>query len=119
MEWGGRYYGALMNIEVKGKGMDVGDALRGHITNALSEHLTHYFERSLDAHVTVSKQNSAFTVDMTAHVPGEILAASGEAEDAYAAYDMAQAKLLTQVKKYKSKLTDHHKDEVPSKVISA
>ncbi len=108
-----------MNIDVKGKGMDVGDALRGHIMSTLSEHLTHYFERSLDAHVTVSKQNSAFTVDVTAHLPGEILAATGEADDAYAAYDMAQTKLLTQVKKYKSRMTDHHKDEVPSKVISA
>lgn len=100
-----------MNIDVKGKGMDVGDALRGHITTALSEHLTHYFDRSLDAHVTVSKQNSAFTVDVQAHVPGEILVASAEGDDAYAAYDEAQVKLLTQVKKFKSRLKDHHKDD--------
>lgn len=108
-----------MNIDVKGKGMDVGEALRGHITNKLSEHLTHYFERSLDAHVTVSKQNAMFIADVTAHVPGEILAASAEADDAYAAYDLAEGKLMTQVKKYKSRMKDHHKDDVSSKAVSA
>ena len=113
-----------MNITVKGKGMDVGDALRGHMSDSLNEHLKRYFDRSLDVHVTVSKQASVFNVDLAVHVPGEILTAHAEAEDAYAAYDAASAKLFVQVKKHKSRVRDHHKDDpahndVADKAVSA
>jgi len=99
-----------MNITVKGKGMDVGDALRSHITTALSEHLTRYFDRSLEAHVTVAKGAAGFEVNLALHVPEQILAAHGEAAKAYGAYDAAAIKLFAQVKKHKSRVRDHHKE---------
>lgn len=100
-----------MQITVKGKGMDVGEALTGHITQSLNEHLKRYFDRSLDVHVTATKQADEFTFDLALHVPGEILPAHGQADDAYAAFDIAADKLYAQVKKYKSRLRDHHKDD--------
>jgi len=109
-----------MQIDVKGKGIDVGDALRSYITDALTDHLTRYFDRSLDAHVTVSKQGSAFHVDLALHVPGEILASQGEATDPHIAYDLAADKLFAQVKKHKSRVRDHHKDDgMANKAVSA
>ncbi len=108
-----------MNINVTGKGMSVGEALTTKITENLDEHLKRYFERSMDAHVVVAKEHSAFAVDITAHVPGEVMKASAEADDAYAAYDAASTKLFAQVRKHKSKMTDHHRDAVPGKSISA
>ncbi len=100
-----------MQIFIKGKGIDVGDALRTHVTDALTDHLQRYFDRSMDAHVTLSKEHSAFQMDIALHVPGEILAAQAEAADPYAAYDAAAHKLFTQVKKHKSRVRDHHKDD--------
>jgi putative sigma-54 modulation protein len=50
-------------------------------------------------------------MDIALHVPGEILAAQAEAPDAYAAYDAAAHKLFAQVKKHKSRMRDHHKDD--------
>lgn len=97
-----------MHITVKGKGMDIGDALRAHVTDSLNDHLKRYYDRSLDVHVTVSKQASMFNVDLALHVPGDVLAAHGDADDAYAAYDLAAGKLFAQVKKHKSRLRDHH-----------
>lgn len=108
-----------MNITIKGKGMDVGEALSTHMSNSLNEHLKRYFDRSLDVHVTVSKQASNFNVDLAVHVPGEILAAHADADDAYAAYDSAADKLFAQVKKHKSRVRDHHKDAAPHKAVSA
>jgi len=100
-----------MDITIKGKNVHVGDALQTHITKALSDHLTRYFDRSLEAHATLSKEAGEFTVDLALHVPGEILAAHASAEDPYVAYDAASAKLFAQVKKYKSRIRDHHKED--------
>jgi ribosomal subunit interface protein len=108
-----------MNITVKGKGVDVGDALRSHITNTLANHLQRYFDRSLEAQAVVGKDGGEFAIDLSLHVPGEVLAASGAGADAYDAYAQAEEKLIAQVKKHKSRVRDHHKDENPSKAISA
>lgn len=97
-----------MQITVKGKGLDIGDALRAHVTDSLNDHLKRYYDRSLDVHVTVSKQASAFNVDLAVHVPGDVLAAHADSEDPYGAYDLASDKLFAQVKKHKSRLRDHH-----------
>jgi ribosomal subunit interface protein len=100
-----------MQITVKGKGMDVGDALRSRITESLNDHLTRYYDRALEAHVTVHKEASVFNVDLALHVPGEVLAAHGDNADPYAAYDAAAHKLFAQVKKHKSRQKDHHSDD--------
>ena len=107
-----------MNIDITGKGMDVGQSLMGRITEHLNDHLTRYFDRSLDAHVVVSKEHSEFVVDITAHLPGEILKASGEDADAYAAYDVAAQKLFAQVRKFKSKIKDHHRADDAAKKVA-
>ncbi len=93
--------GTRMNITIKGKGLDVGDALRAHITDSLNTHLKRYYDQSMEIHATVSKQTNLFNISLALHVPGEILAASGEAEAPYAAYDLAADKLFAQVKKHK------------------
>lgn len=109
-----------MDITVKGKGMDVGDALRSHITEALTDHLTRYYDRSLETHVTVSKGAEGFNVDLALHVPGEVLAAHADAENPYAAYEGAAHKLFAQVKKHKSRTRDHKAhDGIAEKAVSA
>lgn len=109
-----------MQISVKGKGMDVGEALTTRITENLNDHLTRYYDRSLDAHATITKEGPGFVVHLELHVPGEVLSAHADNADAYAAYDAAAHKLFAQVKKHKSRQRDHHSaDVVAEKAVSA
>jgi ribosomal subunit interface protein len=109
-----------MQITIKGKGIDLGEALSNRITENLNDHLTRYYDKSLDAHATVSKDGASFTVHLELHVPGEILAAHGDDADPYTAYDTAAHKLFAQVKKHKSRQKDHHPDHgLAKKALSA
>jgi len=100
-----------MEITVKGKHLDIGDALRGHIEEQIETSVSKYFERAIDATVIISKEASAFRADISAH-PGRGILVQGhhQAADAYAAFDGAAARIAKQLRRYKRRLQDHHKN---------
>ena len=100
-----------MQLSVKGKQLDVGDALRSHIADSLERTLSKYFGKAIDAHVTLSPEAHLFRAVVTAHVGRNIqLEAQGEAGDAYAAFDTAAERLSKRLRRYKRRLRDHHKE---------
>jgi ribosomal subunit interface protein len=101
-----------MQISVSGKGVDVGDALRSHIENQLAEHVTKYIDRVTSIQVVVSREAHLFRVDITGNLgthSGQVVRSRGQLEEVYSAFDEALHKISKQLRRYKRKLTNHHK----------
>lgn len=106
-----------MQVQIAGKRIDVGEALRERIAYGLEDRVSKYFDRTGEAFVTVSKPGWAFSVDCSIHLPsGVTLQAHGEAEDAYQAFEDSLEKIEKRVRRYKRRLKDHHKnkDAIPA-----
>jgi ribosomal subunit interface protein len=102
-----------MQIHVSGKGVEVGEALRTHIEEQIEEHVKKYIDRVNSVHVVVSKEAHLFRVDITGNLgthAGFVIRSRGELEDVYAAFDEALQKVSKQLRRYKRKLTNHHKN---------
>jgi ribosomal subunit interface protein len=104
-----------MNLTVKGKNIDVGEALKAHIQSALENIFDKYFGDAIEASVVVAKQNHLFEVVMSAHVGRGIqLHSEASADQAYGAFDLAAEHLAKRLRRYKSRLRDHRRDVVQS-----
>ncbi|MBU0725876.1 MAG: ribosome-associated translation inhibitor RaiA [Alphaproteobacteria bacterium] len=109
-----------MQLTVKGKQIDVGDALRGHIDTTLNAEVDKYFGKALEASVVVSREGSMFRSDISVHVGRGIdVQASGEAGDAYIAFDNACDRVAKQLRRYKRRLKDHHKESTKGDFVPA
>jgi ribosomal subunit interface protein len=101
-----------MRIQVAGRQIDVGEALRTRIEGELSGSVGKYFGRATDAVVTVAKNGGAgVNVDCTVHLASGIsLQSEGHGGDAHSAFDDALTKLEKRVRRYKRRLKNHHAD---------
>lgn len=99
-----------MNLSVKGQHVDVGDALRAHIEEKLENIKSKYFNRVTDASVTFSKPAQyLFRASVLFHVGHDVkVQATSENHDAYAAFDEAVERVAKQLRRYKTRLRDHH-----------
>lgn len=111
-----------MTIRISGKGINVGDALRGRINERIDDVLTKYFDGRYSGHVTLSKDRAGFRTDCALHLDsGIMLEADGNAADAYASADLAMAMVEKRLRRYKSRLKDRHarKQEAAAADLSA
>lgn len=98
-----------MDISVKGKQMDVGEALRTHTEDTITTAVTKYFDRALDANVVYSKVASGFHVEITVHAGRGInVHGQGDGGEAYPALDAALERVAKQLRRYHRKLVNHH-----------
>ncbi len=100
-----------MQLTVKGKQLDVGEALRAHVTANLSTVTAKYFPRPIEATVVFSREKHRFRADVSVHAGRNVLLQSiGEADDPYRAFDGASAHMAKRLRRYKRRLVDdHHK----------
>ena len=97
-----------MRVQVSGKHVDVGDALRARITDELTAAIGKYFERGGDAEVVVSRDGHGFKVDCTVTLAtGQHLLSHGLGGDAHAAFSQTLAKIETRIRRYKQRLKSH------------
>lgn len=97
-----------MKLQIAGKHVDVGEALRTRIADELQASIGKYFERGGDAEVVVSRDGHAFRVDCTvALASGQGLQSHGLGSDAHTAFDTARAKIETRIRRYKRRLKSH------------
>lgn len=98
-----------MRVQVAGRHMDVGEALRTRITDELSAGISKYFNRATDAVVTVEKDGPGYGVDCVVHLASGIsLEVGGKGGDAHGAFSDALDKIEKRVRRYKSRLRNHH-----------
>jgi ribosomal subunit interface protein len=112
-----------MKLSVKGKQIDVGDALRTHVETQLQEIVAKYFGDSLDAQVTFSREAHMFRADIAVHAGrGILLQSNAAAPEPYPAFDAATTRLAARLRRYKNKLKHHHhesRDEVAAQIANA
>lgn len=99
-----------MQVQVTGKHMNVGDALRSRITDELSTSIGKYFDRGGAADVVVAQDGHDIRVDCRVRLAsGQNLESHGQASDAHAAFDVALEKIDTRIRRYKRRLKNHHR----------
>lgn len=97
-----------MQVQVSGKHVAVGEALKTRVTDELTTSIGKYFDRGGDAEVTVSKDGNSFRVDCDVRLAsGQHLYSHALAGDAHAAFDQALGKIQTRIRRYKHRLKDH------------
>jgi ribosomal subunit interface protein len=99
-----------MQVQVTGKHVDVGEALRSRVSDEISTSIGKYFDREGGgADVVVSREGHSFRVDCAVTLAsGQQLATHGLGGDAHVAFDVASAKMEKRIRRYKNRLKDHH-----------
>jgi ribosomal subunit interface protein len=97
-----------MQVQISGKHVDVGEALRARVSDEITLSIGKYFDRGGDADVVISKEGFAFRVDCSVKLAsGQQLISHGSGGDAHAAFDAALAKIETRIRRYKRRLKSH------------
>jgi len=100
-----------MQYQISGKQIDIGAALQAHVRDELGGILAKYAGRPTDAHVVFSKSGSEFLCESIVHLSTGLTAqATGRAHEIYAAFDSSGEKMDKQLRRYKRRLKDHHKE---------
>lgn len=100
-----------MRIQITGKHMDVGESLQAHVSQALLSIVEKYAERPTDATVVFSKRGSEFRSEATVHLSTGLTAqAHASAHEIYGAFEKCCEKMEKQLRRYKRRLKDHHKE---------
>jgi len=99
-----------MELAIHGKQMDVGEALRTHVTSRLEDINSKYFNRAIDVNVTFSPESHSFIkAHVSLRVGKDIMVQASAVEvNAYASFDSAAEKVAKQLARYKRRLRDHH-----------
>jgi ribosomal subunit interface protein len=97
-----------MTIQVTGKNLDVGEALRGYVQDRVHQTVQKYVGRPPSGHVRVEKEHGEFRTNCTIHLwQGLSLEAHGVAANAYQSADLACERLEKRVRRYKRRLRRH------------
>jgi len=97
-----------MQVQVSGKHVDVGDALRTRISEELLGSIGKYFGRGGDADVVLSRDGYGFRIDCAVTLAsGQKLQSHGLGGDAHGAFAQALAKIETRIRRYKRRLKSH------------
>ena len=99
-----------MTLQISGKNVDLGDALRARIDERLNEAVSKYFGGRFSGHVVLERDGPGYRVDGAIHLDtGVVLQASGRAHDPYACFDQAADHIEKRLRRYKRRLKDRHR----------
>jgi ribosomal subunit interface protein len=99
-----------MTIQVTGKNLDVGEALRSYVQERVVQTVEKFIGRAPTGHVRIEKEHGGFRTNCTIHLwQGMRLEAHGVAPDAYQSADLACERRLNR----------HGDGETPRKQTSA
>lgn len=100
-----------MRYQISGKQIEIGQALQTHVQDNLGSIAEKYAERPTDATVIFSRSGPEFACETTVHLStGLTASAKAHAHEIYAAFEATADKLEKQLRRYKRRLKDHHKD---------
>ncbi len=100
-----------MRYQISGRQIDIGEALSTHVQAELGEIVEKYAQRPTDANVTFSRDAHEHVCEAEIHLSTGLTAqARGHAGEIYAAFESCREKLDKQLRRYKRRLRDHHRD---------
>jgi ribosomal subunit interface protein len=101
-----------MQLTVRGKQLDVGDALRTHVAQTLDGLIGKYFGNPIEATVVLSREAHLLRAQISVHIGRGILLQSEAAADApYTAFDAAAEHMAKRLRRYKRRLRAHHRSD--------
>ncbi len=100
-----------MRYRISGKQIDIGAALQTHVQNELGEIVGKYAQRPTDANVIFSRSAHEYVCEVIIHLSTGLNAtAKAHATEIYASFEACCEKMEKQLRRYKRRLKDHHKD---------
>ncbi|MBA85835.1 ribosome hibernation-promoting factor, HPF/YfiA family [Thalassobius sp. S69A] len=110
-----------MRYQISGKQIDIGEALQTHVKEELGAAVQKYAERPTDANIIFSKSANEFVCEATVHLSTGLTAqAKAHAHEIYAAFDGCCEKMEKQLRRYKRRLKDHHRERAePVELLGA
>lgn len=100
-----------MKIIITGRHVGVTEAMKDY-ARTKAEKLLRFYERATSCRVTMDVSHLDHEVEMVVDVSrGVRLVGKAGAPDMYAACDLAEQKVAQQLRRYKERLTDHHRGE--------
>lgn len=100
-----------MKYQISGRQIDIGDALQTHVRDELGSVIQKYAERPTNSQVVFSKSAHEFVCETTVHLSTGLTAqAKAHATEIYAAFDACADKMEKQLRRYKRRLKDHHRE---------
>lgn len=108
-----------MNYHITGKQIDIGEALQTHVRDALDVVLSKYAGRPTDATVTFSRDGHGYAAELVVHLStGLMVSARGLGTEIYEAFDRGTEKAEKQLRRYKRRLKDHHRERAEPVALS-
>ncbi|MCU0910929.1 MAG: ribosome-associated translation inhibitor RaiA [Rhodobacteraceae bacterium] len=102
-----------MRYQISGKQIDIGEALQTHVKTEMDAAVGKYSTRPTDAQVVFSRNAHELVCEAVVHLStGLTVSAKGHATEIYAAFDQCLERMEKQLRRYKRRLKDHHKDRV-------
>jgi len=99
-----------MSLRISGKNLDIGEALRGHISGRIGEAVAKYFDGGFAGHVVVEREGPGFRSEAAIHLDtGIVLQAEGRDTDPTRSFDVAAERIEKRLRRYKRRLREHHK----------
>ena len=100
-----------MRYQISGKQIDIGEALQTHVKAELGEVVEKYAQRPTEAVIVFSRSAHEFVCETTIHLATGLNAqAKGHATEIYAAFESCREKMDKQLRRYKRRLRNHHRD---------
>ena len=100
-----------MHYQITGKQIDIGEALQSHVQTEMGEVLNKYAGRPTAANIVFSKSGHEYVCEAEVHLSTGLTAqAKGKGTEIYTAFDGAAEKMEKQLRRYKRRLKDHHKN---------
>lgn len=112
-----------MKINITGKHMELGEAFQSHVEGRLHEGISKYIDRINLLEVVATKEGHQIKVDIHANTGTNshvAINSTARAADIYAAFDEAAEKVEKQLRRYKRRLTNHHKSrQSPNEIMQS
>lgn len=103
-----------MAIQVTGKNIDLGSALRSYVLEKLDKAFEKYGSQGLSGHIFIEKEHGRFATTCAVHMAsGLSLQSFGSAAEAHPSVDEAMDRLEKRLRRYKRRLKNHHQTSAP------
>ncbi len=100
-----------MRYQITGKQIDIGEALQTYVKEQLNDVVGKYAQRPTDATIVFSKTGTEYACETTIHLSTGLTAqAKSHGFDIYPTFALCCEKMEKQLRRYKRRLKDHHRD---------
>jgi ribosomal subunit interface protein len=104
-----------MTVRVSGKNLAIGESLRTHVLEKVETVIGRYFDGRVTGHVVICPEGSGYRSDCSLHLSsGMNLQAEGKAQEVYASFEQAADKIERRLRRYKTRLKQHHGSGEPN-----